>query len=452
MYENEMHLKFHTYRDTEWPKFLREQLCSTKIRASQQSYPITFTRRADGTYESKLQVLVTNKPVDGSKEENRPHYWYFVVDDCSLEQYFRDDRVPDIQYDLKIKNYLPKASENARQYQTHLSADEQHLELGHVVTFLLSGIVCGLLGIRILLRLSDRKTDNTVHAAVLWVCAAAALDSGSSACELLHLLSYDHNGVGSYLLDCMAAHMEAVCDAAIMLLLLSIAAGWTLPHSVVAVGHSVRSPVQSLLQGLSHPIQNLLRPDTPAAILCWTVLLLHVVLAQWGRTYNDDFESYHDFEHLPGKILMWTRCLTGFLFLAATHQTSMAAATHTTKLRGFYAIMAVTGFVWFQSLPVVTWMCNSFFPYYLRRQAVFLASAFLQSASLLALSWLVTAHSGGSAYHKISRMASGRQDSLSESISSFTQDSGEATGGGKASSSTPRTWSLTGGKAKVRLD
>ena len=93
----------------------------------------------------------------------------------------------------------------------------------------------------------------------------------------------------------------------VALLLLSVAAGWTLPSDVVAVHHNA-SPMQKLLGGLQSPFEAL-RALNPTAMLAIAIFLSHIVLAQWGRMYNDDFDSYHDLNHLPGKFLMINRIL-----------------------------------------------------------------------------------------------------------------------------------------------
>lgn len=369
------------------------------------------------------------------------YWWVYVacccsLDDCSLEQVFRDNRIPEMHYELSIQNYEVNRRTGRRNAfrVTHLGADDMPLIKGHCFTMLLSALVCFRLFINVVRRLRDRHQNHSVHAAVLWVGAAAAVDAWSSFLEMIHLGMYHRNGTGVYLVDCLASHFEAITDSLIMMLLLSIAAGWTLPSSVVTVVKTNANPVQKLLEGLSHPISEGLLKG-PVGMLAGGIFGLHLLLSQWGRMYNDDFESYHDLEHWPGRILMWTRLFAGLLFLAAVQQTSLK---FTGKLQKFYATFAVTGFVWFLSLPVLTWICNWMVPYHLRRPAVFLGAAVLQSSSLVLLAWLVTTHS--TAYHQVSRMTAA-SDTLSDRLDVTDQHH----------HGSPRAWRL-GKKVKVALD
>lgn len=442
-YENERFLHFRLYRDVEWPAYLKDQTCMDKIERAQRSQKIAFDYK-NKEWSSHQSVLIVNTP-DGSS--NRPHYWYFVVEDCSLEQIMQDSKIPDIHFHLEVKNHLPKPTAGERYPLTHLSADELRLTTLHTVTFILSGMVAFFLTMNAVLTVtgsgsSSGKKQHSVHAALLWVAAAAALDAFSSFCEIVHIKIYEGNGTGSYFMDAVAAHSEACADALIVLLLLSIGSGWTLPSDVVKVNPNASS-LQRFLTDMGRPMGSVQKFNA-AAVLGISVIGLHVFLAQWGRTYNDDFESYHDLEHLPGKVLMLMRLILGFLLLAATMQTRLKCSIQ--QLQQFYLKLAVFGFCWFQSLPVLTWLCNTFVPYYLRHPAIFISSALLQSSSLILLAWLVTAHTG--VYHQFSHMTADSEPSLTDTLSSYQQQHMAASPGGGGEEA--RTWSW--GKAKVRLD
>jgi hypothetical protein len=297
----------------------------------------------------------------------------------------------------------------------------------HTVTLLLSGTLALLLGLTIILQMYEKST---VHAAIFLVMAAAACDSFSSMFELIHLSLYSQNGIGSYVLDAVSAHLEAVCDSLVALLLLSVAAGWTLPSDVVKVQHNA-SAMQKMLGGFQHPF-SALRSFTPTAVLAIIIILSHVILAQWGRIYNDDFDSYHDLEHLPGKLLMFWRILLGLGMLGCCISTRMRCPP---SLQRFYLQLAVVGTMWFQSLPALTWVVNTTVPYHMRHRTVGIWGATLQTSGIVLLSWLVTSHS--TAYHRFSHMTA-TKESLTDSLAT------------SATSEEPRAWML--GKAKVRLD
>ena len=45
------------------------------------------------------------------------------------------------------------------------------------------------------------------------------------------------------------------------------------------------------------------------------IVTVHAILAQWGRTFDDDFDTYHALEHPPGKALMILRFALGLVFI-----------------------------------------------------------------------------------------------------------------------------------------
>lgn len=314
---------------------------------------------------------------------------------------------------------------------SHVSADESHLKTLHTVTGLVSLLVAALLGLGVVIRLYE---SSSVHAAMFWVLAAAISDAFSSLLEVVHLNLYAGNGVGSYFLDALSAHFEAICDALVMLLLLCVASGWTLPSDVVRLQQNATF-VQKIVGGLKSPFGALSTPSTTSALVIG-IIVSHIALAQWGRVYNDDFDSYHDLAHLPGKVLMLLRSCLGLVFLGACFQTRVRCPL---SLHGFYVKFATVGAFWFFSLPILTMIVNTLVVYHRRHFTIGVWSASCQSASIVLLSWLVTAHS--TAYHKVSHMSVAKEtlaDSLSSASSMSARD--------------PRSFSVLMGNAKVRLD
>lgn len=217
----------------------------------------------------------------------------------------------------------------------------------------------------------------------------------------------------------------------VALLLLSVAAGWTLPSDVVAVQHNA-SPMQKLLGGLQSPFEAL-KALNPTAIMAMAIFLSHIVLAQWGRMYNDDFDSYHDLNHLPGKFLMINRIILGVCMMACCISTRMRCVP---SLRSFYLRLTVIGTIWFLSLPMLIFIVNTLVPYHMRHRTVGIWGAVLQTSGIMLLSWLVTSHS--TSYHKLSHLGS-TKDNLTESLSRSSGGRGES-----------KMWVF--GKTKVRLD
>ena len=371
-----------------------------------------------------------------------------VIDDCSLETGFRrDEKIPLMKYQLKIVNTLPGTNNDNNNKETHLSADEFGLTIVRFMTLTLSFLVALYLIVHIgYHHLSKKKKQqHSIHVAVLWVLVAAGLDILSSLLEIIHLRIYDINGIGSYIIDALAAHCEALCDAALVIFLLLIGAGWTLPSDVISVNHN-----ESVIQKM---ISDLIRPTFTNAVVPCTILAFHVILAQWGRTYDDDFDSYHALEHLPGRILMMFRILCTLLLIVATVQTRNKCTIQ--HLKSFYTMVATLGTMWLLSLPFLSWFCSWFIPYYLRHPAVFCGAAMIQSSSLVLFAWLVTSHS--TTYHQFSHMASSDTSKMSftealhtSSVASASLSTTTKATGGSTNGSEPRTWKF--GKTKVRLD
>jgi Rhodopsin-like GPCR transmembrane domain len=509
MYETERYLKLRLFTDESWGRHLKVLTCQEKVRHAIHSRDIAFDYRDNKwqLQEPLIDVLLTHKQKQkfdprkvyaskrraeragggGSEQEdneadsvkskqdtfvddafvnveerdliakshaytaNRVQYWYLTVDDCMLEQTDLDSKVPLIHFELEIVNALEPITtlDLAPETKiTQLSADEFKLTSLHTFTLLVSGAIAFFLCMNAGLQTTKKHHKTTIHAAVLWVALAAALDCMSSFCEICHLQAYERNGYGSYLLDAMAAHLEALCDSLLMLLLLSIGAGWTLPTDAMRYRPAENS-IQRAFNDLASPLRSMMQFN-PVGMICGGTIALQAILCQWGRTYNDDFESYHDLEHLPGKILMILRIGLGFVCLAVTMRTSLQ--TKVTQLQLFYQKLAILGFFWFQSLPFVTWICNIMIPFYLRHPAVFLWSALLQSSSIVLLAWLVTSHSKTSAFAQYSHMTSeggsatgaGGVPTLAESMG---LGSGAAGGGGGSSKST-----FSFGKTKIAID
>lgn len=395
-------------RDDKWSQFQKAPSCTEKVPFSIINEQVNQEHKHKH-YETEIAMPLENA------NDDRSHYFYFVITDCSLEFYMHDDSIPNLHYKLQAWND-----------GSHVSADETHLKMLHTITLLISGILAILLGMTVMIQLYE---NSTVHAAVFWVMAAAACDSFASMFEIVHLSLYAHDGIGSYSLDAISAHLEALCDSLVALLLLSVGSGWTLPSDVLAVQQNA-SALQRMLGGLQSPFAAFTKL-TPTAILAIGIFIVHTILAQWGRIYNDDFDSYHDLEHLPGKILMIFRILLGLGLLICCFQTRLRCPA---SLQSFYLQLAIVGTLWFQSLPLMTWFVNTMVPYYLRHRTVGIWGATLQTSAIFLLSLLVTSHS--SSYHKLSHLGSAKEN-LTDSLS-------------MSSSTQPRTWTI--GKAKVRLD
>jgi hypothetical protein len=386
MYEDERLLAVYLYRDTEWPTFKSTNMCNHKIRLSQQRQALTFDYVQSKWRTDPLHiVLVNTKETSGG----RAHYWYVVVADCLLEQNHQRKPLPRLHYQLEILNQLTPDT------LTHFSADELWLYRYHGWTFLVAGGVALGLTVHIVRQMASTGAGGaSLHVTLLWACGAASLGTASALLELVHLRIYESNGIGSYFLDALAAHAEALADALCALLLWCLAAGWTLSSEIQerALHQTNAVAISWVFVDWRHPFGFITGRMGPGHVLMLLWLVSHQVLAQWGRIYNDNFDSYHDYEHGPGRILMLLRCLGGALFGLACQTTRYGLRQHATgrDLQTFYGQLFVCGLLWFSGLPMLTWVVAPALPYYLRNGVVVIGACALQASVLAALAYLVT--------------------------------------------------------------
>lgn len=290
------------------------------------------------------------------------------------------------------------------------------------------------------------------------IVMAACLSNGLSAiCELLHMTAFQVNGYGNYALDALSGHLEAISDSMVSLILLSIGGGWTLPSDVVvgvrgsgSLGKDASSTGQ-FMQGIKNPASSLLglfSGDKKGGIVALAIILLHAGLAQWGRTFDDDFDTYHALEHPPGKMLMMLRFALGLFFVTGVG-TVRSSGRCPPPLMSFLTKFALVGLSYFASLPAVSMFVGSALPYHLRHQALHWGAALVQACSLASLTWLFVGRSDASAYHRLSRV--GRRHAEGDMMDSIGSSTTIGTSNGRGSASVrPTMWHL--GKTKIRLD
>lgn len=433
-YPDETHIKLRVYEDTDWKAYRKALVCTDKIKLAKKTIDLRFSFKGDGPlaprggkWQAVKTIMLSDPTVEGEAITS-PHYYYFVVDDCSLEQVLQDQQIPRLTYEINTWNYYGNPK---KRRSTQLGSDEDYLLEVHELSLIASLAILAWLSFNIVMRFFRKKNANTVHVSLLWITIAAALDFGSSMCELFHLEVYHYNGAGNYFLDSLSTHMEAMCDGLIMLFLLSIGAGWTLPTDVVGINPTAAS-LQATVSKIATPFLSALK-SSRYIIPGVAFLALQALLAQLGRTYNDDFDSYHDYAHWPGHVLIAIRIFLGVIFLSTTLQTRIHCRVE--QLKTFYFVLAALGFAWFELLPLLTFICNWVLPFHVRKPAVYMGNAILQSSCIVLSSWLVTSHA--TAYHTYSHMSNNEGPSLTETLAGGSQHSREV---------------KLFGKAKVRFD
>lgn len=431
-YPNEESLKFRVYTDVAWKKYKKTKRCSEKVKLAETTVDSDFTLEDRGN-RMYLGGAWQSVHTISMPPMSSPHYFYFVVDDCSLGSN-PDLRVPKVDFEIDVWNYHGNAKRN------HLSLDELDLQDLHEFCVILSFLALTWLVFNIIRSFARKKS--TVHISLLWIATAAVLDFAGSTCQLMHLEMFQYRGFRSSLFLAGIALFEATCDALIMLFLLSIGSGWTLPNDVVGVNPNASS-FQALVNEVASPLAALVQ-QSRSAVMGLIFVALQAGLAVLGSTYYEESENYHDYTHWPGHVVISIRVALGFLFLATTLQTRLRCRMK--QLQSFYFLVALLGFTWFELLPSLTFMCNWMVPLHWRRTVIFIGNGLLQSGCIIMLSWLVTSHA--TAYHQYSHISNHHDEmglSLTESLSSSKYSS-------YSSSATGRKELKLFGKTKIRFD
>ena len=448
MYVDETGLRMHMYHDSDWPRVKKAPTCAEKVRLAKKAVPISFElnnnpskekldrhkkskSKERGLWESRVKTSIPGFSTD------RPQYWYLTLDDCSLEVYLHDNQAPQIEYTLTILDEVSGTQVNQDVFKDkaeyrHTPADENGMSRLHFITALVSFVLFLLIGYKIF---TSIQTGGSVHAALLIMAITALCDGFSSVFELSHLAIYENNGIGSYSLDALSTHFEAMSDSLVALVLLSVGSGWTLPSDVLSSGGASSSSgfLNNLVCGLRNPASAL--TGGPAGMLAIGIIVAHASLAQWGRTYDEDFDVYHSLENPPGRALMYFRISLGLAFLVGVASIRNGGRCPASLLP-FLTKFAIVGISWFISLPFLSTFVASTLPYHRRHQAISAGSAFAQSCSIASLAWMFAADSDASAYHRLSKVQ-GKGDDLTDMASTRSGHSA-------------KTWRF--GKTKVRLD
>ena len=172
-------------------------------------------------------------------------------------------------------------------------------------------------------------SSGNIHLIVLMLDVAVGISLASNFFEIIHLSFYAYDGIGSALCDTMSALGEAMCDFIVIFMLISISCGWTLssslPMDLTSMGFKNRKTAPTMILDyintkLRKPSQFMQNCNMVSLTLA-SLFVFHLVLVLWGRMYDDEFYSFHNFEHLPGRILMLFRAVCGILFWFLVTQT-----------------------------------------------------------------------------------------------------------------------------------
>lgn len=448
MYTDERDLRVHLFADRNWwKKALPAPTCRKKVPHADRALPVVFNLVSAWEDGEERQWKQRGAPTAGQKwnedmwvarvesglsltgghgNPRKTAYWYVTLDDCMLEEKKTSiEDAPEMKFEYTVLN-------GSVEEKGHFSADELDAAKLNFFHYLVS------LALLLAAAFATWRTAGkrgSVHLSLLLTMVAIFCDASSLFMELLHDMAYRRNGYGNYFADCLASHFEAQSDGLVASVLLMVGCGWTLPNSDGGSLRNVPGALQSTVEGLRNPATAFQKKEHPAAALIMIIMAAHSALAQWGRTYDGEFDSYHSLEHFPGTVLMSFRCALGLAFLVGSHSLRSSGRVPP-ALNGFLIRFAVLGTTWFASLPLVSRMVSTFVPYRNMHLWLSVGSATVQICALAGLVWLFTADSGASAYHRLSSVQNTNSD-LGSTI---------APPGGK------RMPELKFGKTKIRVD
>jgi len=312
----------------------------------------------------------------------RTHGWKIIVADCALEQY--NAKVPPMHFEIHLLN----------PGNTHLPADEFGLPRMYLFAFVAMGAF--FLYLLSLLR-SHFEETNKVHLVVRLLLTAYIFQILSLACELGHLQVYKYNGYGIRALDLFSEIFEGLSQTVISFVLICLASGWTLIEV-----DSDEARANSVATMMKDPIRMVQGPNVAIASVILLVVL-SMLLQIINKTYDDDFQKFHDHESLPGRILVMIRLALGFAFIFSLHFTIKSQEKRGgEKLVLFMRRLMTLGGLWFLSFPLIVLLAG-FLKHYHRHRFVTIGVLLLQTISLGILGHQFM--SNHSTYFRISTLA-----------------------------------------------
>ena len=384
-------------------KLDRGSLCDDRVKHAYKREVVAPRLRSAGRRSDPVEVNL-----DWTNDQ-KSQIFYLYVTDCALEWY-NAKGLPPLMYDLEI----------VTEQHGHLPSDEWGL-----LTFnLLTSIVLGALFFVLLGKSADAyRKQKQIHAFVLVVVAAYALQLLSLVCETLHLVVYNYNGKGLrwrhtfFALDFVSEVSQGASEHLVSLLLIFLACGWTTVslNEVVrqvtdaaakapapgsrggelgivelaarSARRLLRNPkARQLARQLASPARSIFRQVSLGGVFVVVLTALHLLLEMMGRRYHDEFSQFHDHEHWPGKCILALRVMLWVIFLGGALMTHNGCKKGS-ELRSSMVSLAAFGTVWLLAFPVTVVVAGAL-PPRLRHRFVSIGSVLLQMVALQYLSYL----------------------------------------------------------------
>ena len=152
-------------------------------------------------------------------------------------------------------------------------------------------------------------------------------------------------------------------------------------------------------QALAKPYE-IFKQVSKASIFVGGLAVVQFSLELCGRMYEDDFNQFHDMEHLPGHLLQFFRiALCGVFWLGLSGSMKHNANK---EIGAFLNQLACFGTLWYLAFPLLVFYSGMFVAPHNRHRVVTVGSIVCQSAAIALLSHLFL---GKSAYKKVSSLS-----------------------------------------------
>jgi hypothetical protein len=395
-------LEFYLYDEASWAEYqkvlLAGSLCKDRTRLATHTVRI----EASPDDETGKHVMQFVTPIQTPQEVT---FYFAVIADCFLEEY--DAHPPEIHYELDFVNgnmiFPGDDPSKARHSESELPAEEQGIYAMHL---LLLPIMLAFAGYFATKAKKQFTQFGQVHMVVVLLGTAFILQMGSVFFELCHLHVFRSNGKGLrwrhsfFPADFLSELAQGLSELLLSFLLLTLACGWTLSAEDFGLaGNGGGTAATGMLAAFAKPAE-LTKKVTPASIFAVGLFVVQIGLELAGRSYEDNFNQFHDEDHLPGHLLQLLRVVLCVLFWAGLSSTMKS---HTNKdIAVFLRQLLVFGTLWYLAFPVLVVYSNSFVAPANRHMVVTVGSITCQTVAIALLSVLFL---GKSTYQKVSSLS-----------------------------------------------
>jgi len=335
----------YAYVDDDWDAVLSKRSCQEKTEMARAVF--SFQLPTNGDWSDQLYTTLTQRL--------RTRVWYLAFGDCDrvLPQYTTTGNK--IVYELQMMN-----SDGS-----HFSAEEAGIEWPLFIEML---VLIAFFGSNAVRFFRFFKTQETLDYAFLITNGAIFIELLSIFCEFWHLFIYSKDGIGSGFLDFFSQAFQVFSQFVITLLLILIASGWSI-HFFEIDDMDLYIPLALILG------------------------LLHVLIVGIGRIADEEHSKFHDYETIPGWIVIFFRFVffAIFIYFARSTIDKEEKGSNKEDRLVFMRRFLLLGSIYLLAFPVVVIISSAVVASYVRHKVVTIGSLTLQVTAAIILTYLFSA-------------------------------------------------------------